>query len=178
VFKFWWGSKGENRKIHWVRKEKLLKSNIEGGMGFRCIRDFNIAMLAKQVRRLDTKPESLIAKVLKAKYFPHIDPLKAILGPSPSYAWRSLHQAIWVLNKGCCWKVGNGHSINIWEDQWIPYQNGFKILTKAALEQNITLVKELILDNPQDGIRSLLTKPFSLLKEFKSFNCRYLTWKQ
>jgi len=45
--KFWWGQVGNERKIHWQRWEKLTLSKREGGMGFRDLRAFNLAMLAK-----------------------------------------------------------------------------------------------------------------------------------
>jgi len=86
VCRFWWGSKGENIFIHWVRKEKLFKSTTEGGLGFRCLRDFNLAMLAKQIWRLHNSPNSLIAKCFKAKYYPTTNVLQAFIGVNPSYA--------------------------------------------------------------------------------------------
>ena len=33
--RFWWGQRNGARKVHWVNKEKLVKSKNEGGMGFR-----------------------------------------------------------------------------------------------------------------------------------------------
>jgi hypothetical protein len=41
-----------------------------GGIGFRDVKNFNMAMLGKQGWRLMTKPDSLCARVLKGKYFP------------------------------------------------------------------------------------------------------------
>jgi hypothetical protein len=92
-------------------------------MGFRSLRAFNEALLAKQGWRLITHPNSLVAKVLKAKYYPKDHFLKAKSKQHMSYTWRSILQASWVLKKGCYWSVGSGENIDIWEDNWI-HQKG------------------------------------------------------
>jgi hypothetical protein len=46
--RFWWGQKGNERKIHWLSKKKLSKPKGEGGMGFRDLHLFNMALLARQ----------------------------------------------------------------------------------------------------------------------------------
>ncbi|XP_030924761.1 uncharacterized protein LOC115951750 [Quercus lobata] len=45
--KFWWGQVGNERKIHWKSWSSLTISKKKGGMGFRDLRLFNLAMLAK-----------------------------------------------------------------------------------------------------------------------------------
>jgi hypothetical protein len=147
ICNFWWGGKEGQHKIHWKARKDLLKPKFSGGLGFRDMHLFNLAMLAKQGWRLHTNPTSLLSQCLKAKYYPHSDVLQSQIGNRPSYTWRSIHQAIWALNKGSCWKIGTGDKINIWRDNWIPQQNGYKVLTAKA-NHSPTLVSDLILKQP------------------------------
>lgn len=62
----------------------------EGGMRFKDMGQFNIALLAKQKWRFITKPNSLISRVFKAKYFPISNFMHANLGNNPSYVWKSI----------------------------------------------------------------------------------------
>lgn len=56
-----------------------------GGLGFRDFSSFNQALVAKQDWRLIQNPDSLVAKMLKAKYYKQTDFLKARIGSNPSY---------------------------------------------------------------------------------------------
>jgi hypothetical protein len=51
-----------------------------GGLGFRDIKNFNLALLAHQAWRLLRNPETLSAQVFKAVYYPHGDITTAELG--------------------------------------------------------------------------------------------------
>jgi hypothetical protein len=67
--KFWWSFKDNFNKISWMSWKKLGWKEI-GGMGFRELDCFNMAMLAKQGWRLLKFPDSLAARVFKEKYYP------------------------------------------------------------------------------------------------------------
>ena len=69
----------------WVGWKTLCKPKSQGGMGFRNLQAFNLALLAKQVWRILINLSSLAARILKAKYFPFRDILHANLGSRPSY---------------------------------------------------------------------------------------------
>ncbi|XP_073137930.1 uncharacterized protein [Henckelia pumila] len=117
---FWWGMDGAKRRMHWTTWDFLCQPKWKGGMGFRKLDIFNKALLAKQVWRIIRKPESLVARVLEARYFKHLDIMQAPIGSNPSYIWRSMCWGCELLNKGLYWRVGYGSSINILHDKWVP----------------------------------------------------------
>lgn len=90
--------------------DRMSSPKADGGMGFRHLHDFNIALLGKQGWRLLTNPESLVAKVYKARYYPQGNFLSATLGGSPSFVWRSVLEAQSVIKKGVACRVGSGSS--------------------------------------------------------------------
>lgn len=84
-----------------------------GGLGFESFTDFNKALLAKQFWRLTQEPESFWAKVLKGRYFPNVDHLKAMKGSRASWAWSSLLEGQVVIMQSGRWQIGNGNSVKI-----------------------------------------------------------------
>ncbi|KAL0313684.1 UNVERIFIED_CONTAM: hypothetical protein Scaly_2910800, partial [Sesamum calycinum] len=69
-----------SRKIHWLSWDRLCASKLKGGLGFRQLHLFNIAILAKQLWRILKHPDRLLSKVLRARYFPAGDIFAASLG--------------------------------------------------------------------------------------------------
>ena len=56
----------------------------------------------------------------KTKNFPRSCFLEASDVPNSSLVWKSLLAAQPLLKKGSCWRVGNGNSIRIMHEKWIP----------------------------------------------------------
>ncbi|CAM8960014.1 unnamed protein product [Rhodiola kirilowii] len=93
IANYWWSNNREGRGIHWCKYGKLCKDKMEGGVGFEELSIFNDALLAKQIWRLIEKPESLMSRLLKGKYYKEASPTSCQLGNRPSAVWRSIWAA-------------------------------------------------------------------------------------
>ena len=77
---------------------------------------------------------------MKAKYYPNNSLLQAEVVSGISYAWRSILKGIELLKKGIIKRVGDGTTINIWNDPWLPRlwsrnpitPKGRKIISKVS----------------------------------------------
>lgn len=114
-FFFWGSSQRENRGINWIEWDKLTISKNFGGLGFRNIYAFNLAMLSKQSWKFINCPDALVSKVFKARYFPNGDFLEAPVGHNPSYTWRSIRSTQALLKDGARWCIGDGTTINVYD---------------------------------------------------------------
>ena len=148
IGKYWWSQQDKMNKIHWLSWEKLTRSKKKGGLGFRDLHLFNMALLCRQAWRLLTSPDTLCGRVLKAKYFPHTDVLKCPPRAGISYTWRSILKGAELLKEGLIWRIGNGEKVNMWEDPWLPRGTTRKPITPRGASL-LTKVSELI--NPVTG---------------------------
>ncbi|XP_050229231.1 uncharacterized mitochondrial protein AtMg00310-like [Mercurialis annua] len=127
---FWWGRDQAKKKgISWANWDKLCVAKKFGGMGFKKIRNFNIAMLARQAWRFLSSENKLMVKIFKAKYFPDSSFLEAKIGSNPSYVWRSIFEAQKVMKSGARVKIGNGQNTRVWGSPWLDDDNGGLIST-------------------------------------------------
>jgi hypothetical protein len=142
---FWWGSKDGKRRTCWVSWEDMTKPKYLGGLGFRDIELFNLALLAKQAWRLLQDPTSLSARILKAVYYPSGEFLEAGLGSSPSKIWRSILDGRDVLRQGLIRRIGTGEETNIWDVNWLPHDGLLRPVT-CILDTNTREKPQLVCD--------------------------------
>lgn len=68
---FWWGKGGDKKGLAWKKWDQMCRTKEERGLGFRDTETFNFTLLAKQGWILIQFPDSLVARVLKTRYFPN-----------------------------------------------------------------------------------------------------------
>ncbi|CAL1376774.1 unnamed protein product [Linum trigynum] len=160
IMRFWWGQKGEETRIPWIAREELIARKQEGEMGFRDLRGFNVALLARQMWNLYQRPSSLVARLMKAKYYKKSSVLDASLGYRPSYVWRRLMGVQEFLLNGLRWTIGNGASVRIWGDRWLPSTPGY-IIQSAPMGLPVeSVVRELIEEETEQWDDTLLESCF------------------
>ncbi|CAL5362034.1 unnamed protein product [Camellia sinensis] len=94
--------------------------------------------------RLLQRPQSLVARVFKARYFPQTSFLNAVVGSNPSFTWRSIVGSRSLLNAGLRWRVGNGASISVKNDKWVPRPHSFKVILPPSTLSDDARVCDLI----------------------------------
>lgn len=173
--KFWWGLKENNSKAAWMSWERMRKSKESGGLGFRDLESFNMALLAKQGWRIVQYPDSLVARIYKEKYFSRSTFLETPLGKTPSYAWRSIWNSKKLLQDGLVWLVGDGRTAEIWGEKWLDSPVTYSIQTPArGLDHEATmsalidedtnwwngsLVEEIFMANEVERICGMVISP-------------------
>ena len=66
------------------------------------------------------QPNLLMSRVMNARYFGGKSIWDVQQRGSDSWCWKSLLNAREVLEEGLRRRVGDGESIKIWEDRWLP----------------------------------------------------------
>ncbi|XP_062021164.1 uncharacterized protein LOC133737669 [Rosa rugosa] len=161
--RFWWGSTLDKSKIHWKTWKALCNPKEEGGLGFCSLSNFNTAMLAKQSWRVVNNPTSLVARIYKAKYYPDTTFWLTEASASPSFSWRSLFSTREFLRQSSYWQIGNGLSVDIWSDCWVPGVPDYKPVDNGIASLEVRQVSELL--NQAGRWNELLIRQMFPMKE-------------
>ena len=116
----------------------------KGVMGFRKLKQFNLALLAKQGWQLQMGHDSLVFWVFKEKYFTKCEFIDAHLGNIPSLIWSSIWVAQELVKYGSRWRIGNGKKVRIWEDKWLPTPSTYRVSSPRMFMHPDIRVGELI----------------------------------
>ncbi|KAL5830936.1 hypothetical protein ACOSQ4_016290 [Xanthoceras sorbifolium] len=101
--------------MHWASWDKLCCHKKDRGLGFRNLFLFNKALLAKQAWHLIVNPDSLVAQVLRNKYFPNNSFLQ-VSSSNSSFLWHSILWGRKLIEQGSRWCIGGGQSVSIYHN--------------------------------------------------------------
>ncbi|KAL9812373.1 putative ribonuclease H domain, reverse transcriptase zinc-binding domain-containing protein [Arabidopsis thaliana] len=140
IAKFWWSTKNNNRGLHWLAWDKVCIPLEDGGLGFRDFKEFNIALLAKQLWRILRYPNSLLSRVLKVELIQAIiDPsdIPLILSLKPSRRFQ-VDDFCWIYTKSGHYTVKSGY---LRATQWNDEENEVTEPSTKILKKQVWKVK-------------------------------------
>jgi hypothetical protein len=101
-----------------------------------------------------------VAQILKAKYYPTVHFLKAKAKTNMSYTWKSILHASWIIQKGSYWTIGNGASIDLWEDNWIHQKSNSSTWSSKPASTPYQKVKDILVNNGNEWNGQLINQLF------------------
>lgn len=124
---FWWDFHLEKEnKLPSKSWHQICTPKFVGGLGLIMMHDVNLVLVAKLVWKFLTHHDSLLVKLLKAKYLKREDLWSALAGAKQSWIWKAILNWREIVKEGLCSLVGNGLNIYVWKQPWIPYLPSFK----------------------------------------------------
>jgi len=109
----------------WIAWRKMTRSFNAGGLGFRDIKTFNDALLAKNSWRLLTKPSCLLAKVLLGKYCKTKPFFSCSATNTASHGWRSMCAGLELLKPSLGKLIGTGKNTSVWHSPWLSLKKRY-----------------------------------------------------
>ena len=134
----------------------------------------NKALLTKAGQRMVNSMHNqcniVRAQYLQGELFHHALWTEAL--PQGSKIWNNMMHTQKILKMGCHWIVGNGDTIDFWEDQWLqdyPFKHTkFISLHEIYTRANRSITQNYIMSEPQwNGIQHQVG--LVLLQNFKAY---------
>lgn len=131
--RFWWKSKQhEGRFLASKAWDNLCCPTKEGGLGFKKVKDINSALLAKLGWMVVSKRDSLCMSILRSKYKVKDDWLRSDISKQASPIWKAIEKSKGIISKGVYYLIGDGSSMEVWLDPWVPGIQGFIQSSRTA----------------------------------------------
>ncbi|XP_026458491.1 uncharacterized protein LOC113359006 [Papaver somniferum] len=142
---FFWGKNLENPTGYYPKAWTVIcKPKELGGLGFMNMVLFNSAMITKIGWRLEQDKDSLWYQLMDAKYLlgRNVLSMNTKAKDGDSWIWKGVLEGIQNIQQHCEWRIGNGNTIKIWEDFWIPTSTD-KLIKPANCPNDIQLLAHL-----------------------------------
>ncbi|OVA13713.1 hypothetical protein BVC80_1765g3 [Macleaya cordata] len=138
---FWWAHGVDEQKFPYLNWNVFLKSKEEGGLGVRDMNVVNCAMLGKLVWRFITEPELAWVKLLKARYLKGADFWSHKSPQTASCIWKGILSIRDCIKNNVIWIIGDGCSVNIWQDPWVLLP-GYRLILTESSHNRVSQVNE------------------------------------
>jgi hypothetical protein len=134
-----WGDTDHKRKFHVVAWDKIIVPKAMGGLGLRKLDVMNKACLSKLSWKLQTGSSDLWCHVLRGKYKMENELNNRACRGTGSSLWKTLMALNHVIQMFSYWIVGDGKSIDAWQDTWLD--EGIVLAQHVDIPQHLLGVK-------------------------------------
>ncbi|PKU83905.1 Putative ribonuclease H protein [Dendrobium catenatum] len=131
--RFLWQKDASSRGMHYVGWKELCQPTEFGGLGFHCLTRWKGALRARVVWDLIQNKDSILYKVLMAKYGMKLWEYEH--GKKVSITWKVIQDGAKVLRPILRWNIVDGSQIDVMHDVWIMNRNIAKWPTFVNIEE-------------------------------------------
>ncbi|PKU77597.1 Putative ribonuclease H protein [Dendrobium catenatum] len=131
--RFLWQKDANSRGMHYVGWKDPCQPTDLGGLGFHCLTCWKGALRARVVWDLLQNEDSLIYKLLMAKYGMNL--WDVMQGSNISITWKVIQDGAKALRLFLRWNIVNGNQIDVLYDVWILNRNIAKWPTFVNIEE-------------------------------------------
>ncbi|PKU60324.1 Putative ribonuclease H protein [Dendrobium catenatum] len=131
--RFLWQKDASSRGMHYVGWKELCQPTEFGGLGFHCLTRWKGALRARVVWDLIQNKDSILYKVLVARYGMKI--WEYDHGKKFSVTWKVIQDGAKVLRPILKWNIVDGSQIDVMHDVWIMNRNIAKWLTFVNIKE-------------------------------------------
>lgn len=127
--RFVWGDNNQSRKWHAVKWSVVTMPRHLGGLGILNLASMNKACLMKMGWALREGDNALWSRLLRGKYGHGLMQGGNIVAKAmDSFIWKGVVRAWNGLAMHEAWALGDGTSVNVWADAWLPGNSRLKDL--------------------------------------------------
>lgn len=105
---------GQGHYISGTTWDQVCKPMMNGGLGIRTLKMWNIFLWLSWIGKFLTQPSKLSVQILKKKYCKGTNLMNAIPNQSHSAIWRDMLKGRDLLKQGMIYNIGNGEDISLW----------------------------------------------------------------
>ncbi|KAL3616244.1 hypothetical protein CASFOL_039634 [Castilleja foliolosa] len=162
IRKFWWGTNANGNALMLKCWDSICSPKCIGGMGFRRMRDLNLALFSKFVWQVSSGNNKLWINIIKNKYLRGKNYFSDNLSHNnASWFWTDLSFCRSHVKNGAIFCINRGSDVMIWNEPWIPTIPGFIPVGNACYNPNRPqFVKDLMFDRNCDWNLDILNSHF------------------
>jgi hypothetical protein len=121
---FWWGfPPSKTRNLTLKSWDSLCLPKASGGLGFRKMKEVNLALISKLSWKLHNKSDSMWVSQMRGKYLSSgsfLSPPPPSSHSAPSGIWKGILSSQPIISLGACHRIHKHSPLSIWDAPWVP----------------------------------------------------------